>query len=97
MGGGGGSSVVGYKYFLGLHLILCHGGIDAVTRLTVADRIAWSGTNTGGVSTVDAVDLFGGEAREGGIAGQLEVCMGESSQAQNSYLSSTCGSQVPYY
>lgn len=97
-GGGGGSQTVGYKYFLGIHLILCHGKIDSVTRLTIDDRIAWEGTNTGGESTVNAPQLFGGEDREGGVGGIMQVEMGDPSQGQNSYLQSKMGTQdIPSY
>ena len=44
MGGGrkrsGGSSsyVVGHRYYAGLHLVLCHGPVDAITRIIVGER-----------------------------------------------------------
>ena len=46
-GGGGSSSyVVGHRYYAGLHLAICHGPVDAVTRIIVGERTAWSGSIT---------------------------------------------------
>lgn len=97
MGKGGKAQTIGYKYYLGMHLGLCHGPVDAITRLTVDDRIAWSGTNTGGSITVAADSLFGGEKREGGVSGTIDVAMGGPAQGQNSYLVSKLGSLIPAY
>lgn len=97
MGKGGKAQTIGYKYYLGMHLGLCHGPIDKITRLSVDDRIAWSGANTGGSVTVNAESLFGGEKREGGVSGTIDVEMGEPTQGQNSYLVSMLGSLIPAY
>ena len=72
MSSGGGKSdeqVVGYKYFLGVHMALAHGPLDNVNRIEVDRRIAWEGINTGGAINVDAPELFGGDGREGGVSG----------------------------
>ena len=97
MGGGGGSQTVGYKYYLGLHFILCHGEIDSVTRLSVADRIAWSGENKGGESNIESPGLFGGEDNEGGVSGIMAVNMGGKSQLRDLYLFSKIGANIPSY
>ena len=39
-GGGSSTYVVGHRYFAGLHLALCHGPVDAVTRIIVGERTA---------------------------------------------------------
>lgn len=97
MGGKSKSQTIGYKYFVGLHQILCHGPIDRILRLTVDDRIAWEGENTGTTITVNKPELFGGESREGGVSGNVDVEMGGPSQGQNAYLVSQLGSEVPGY
>lgn len=97
MGGHSKKQTVGYRYFLGLHFVLCHGPIDNISRLTVADRVAWSGTNTGGTNEVNAPSMFGGDDREGGVCGKMDVELGGSSQVQNDYLVSQLGSEVPFY
>lgn len=97
MGGGGGSQTVGYKYYLGIHMVLCHGPVDNISKITIDDRTAWEGTSTGGTITVNKPDLFGGEAREGGVSGNIDVDMGETTQGQNSYLVSKLGALIPNY
>ncbi|QJD54461.1 tail protein [Sphingomonas phage Lucius] len=97
MGGKSKKQTVGYKYYLGMHLALCHGPIDAITRLRVDDRDAWTGKNTGGTINVNAADLFGGEKREGGVSGSIDVAMGGPAQGQNSYLVSKLGALIPAY
>lgn len=97
MGKGGKAQTVGYKYYLGMHLGLCHGPIDAITQLNVDNRLAWQGENSDGSITVSADNLFGGEAREGGVSGTIDVAMGGPAQGQNSYLVSKLGALIPAY
>lgn len=78
---------VGYKYYLGMHMILAHGPVDALYQLKVDDREAWKGTSTGSQITIDAEGLFGGESREGGVSGLVDVEMGGVAQVANDYLS----------
>lgn len=86
---------VGYKYHLGMHMILCHGPVDKIDKIEVADRTAWTGNATGGQITVNAPELFGGNEREGGISGAVDIEMGGAAQGQNDYLVSQLGSLVP--
>lgn len=95
--GGSKSQTVGYKYSLGIHMILCHGPIDSINKISVDDRLAWSGSNSGGTISVDAESLFGGESREGGIVGDVDIEMGGPTQAQNTYLSGLLGTDIPNY
>lgn len=98
MSGGGGSQTVGYRYFMGLHMGLCHGPIDAILDIRVGDRGAFSGAVVSSASiSLTAPELFGGEDREGGIEGTLDVMMGEPSQGPNSYLTAQQGSPQPAY
>jgi uncharacterized protein YegL len=41
--------------------------------------------------------LFGGESREGGIVGDIDVLMGAPDQGQNDYLAARAGANVPGY
>lgn len=88
---------VGYKYYLGMHLILCHGPVDFLKRITVDGRNAWSGSSSGGQISVQAEGLFGGEEREGGVSGTVDVEMGRPDQGVNSYLLSKLGPDVPSF
>lgn len=97
MGGSSKKVTVGYKYYLGMHMILCHGPIDKLTRIQVDERTAWSGDSTGGRITVSADNLFGGEKREGGVSGAVDLETGHSAQVKNDYLLSKLGSLVPAF
>ena len=89
---------VGYKYYMGLHFGLCHGPVDSVKQVLVGDRLAWSGdqTATGSISIM-ADKLFGGDEKEGGIVGTLDVMMGGPAQGQNSYLASKISAAIPAF
>lgn len=88
---------VGYKYYSGQHHVLCHGPIDRIEQILVDDRTAWTGEQGDGSINVSAESLFGGESREGGISGTVDIAMGGPTQGQNSYLVSKLGADVPAY
>lgn len=94
MGGSSSSVTVGYKYYVGMHMALCHGPIDKLVRIRVGGNKAWVGNNTGGPLAIDKPDLFGGEKREGGVTGQVDIEMGGPAQGQNSYLASKLGAAL---
>lgn len=56
-----------------------------------------NGGAAGGRIRINKPDLFGGEKREGGIVGDIDVLMGAPSQAQNDYLAANAGADVPGY
>lgn len=88
----------GYRYHMGLHMIWCAGPVDAVLELRAGDRTAWAGSVTAsGRIAVDAPELFGGEEKEGGIAGDFDVMMGEPTQSANDYLTSQQSGPQPAY
>jgi hypothetical protein len=83
---------VGYWYGATMHMALAHGPADALTEVIVGDRSAWAGSLTAnGTIAISRRDLFGGEEREGGLDGTLEVMFGAASQAPNAYLQSKFG------
>jgi len=98
MSGGKKSVTVGYWYGLGMHMVLCHGPVDEVTEVIVGEKTAWTGSATGNTSiTISRRDLFGGEAREGGVDGTLDVMFGGASQTPNAYLQSKLGANIPAF
>lgn len=89
---------VGYRYYLGMHLAICHGPVDAVTEIQVGERQAWSGNlAAGGRINLAAPELFGGEKREGGVSGAVDVAFGEATQAPSDYLQAKVGNPQPAY
>lgn len=96
--GGSKKVTVGYWYSMGLHMGICHGPVDALLEIRVADRTLWSGSVTANTTlNIDQLELFGGEAKEGGIKGTLDVMMGSSIQGANSYLTLHQGATQPAY
>lgn len=110
MGAGSGMQTVGYKYRLGMHLILCQGPVDEVLALRVGDKDlptdAVAATIKNPVASVplpatasqrvhfNSPNLFGGEDREGGITGYADVEFGDDAQAANDYLLGKIGSPL---
>lgn len=97
MGGSSKSVTVGYKYYVGMHMILCHGMIDKLLRIRVDERDAWLGSRANGRISINRDSLFGGESREGGIVAQIDFENGNPSQGQNDYLVSKLGALVPAF
>lgn len=98
MSGGKSEEVtVGYKYYLGMHMVLCHGPIDRIQTILVDDRVAWAGFTEGGQLNIQRESLFGGEGREGGISGKVDIDMGGPDQGVNSYLKARLGDKTPAF
>jgi len=99
--GKGKKITVGWKYFMGLHMIFCHGPVDEIQSISFGGREAWNGGVNPPTSSqdiyVDSPELFGGDEREGGIQGHVDICMGEETQGQNAYLASIVSSMVPAF
>jgi hypothetical protein len=93
---GGGAQVIGYRYLFGIHMGIGRGPVDELCEIKVGDRTAWSGSVTENQSiSVDAYNLFGGEKKEGGIQGTLEVMMGGPAQVAPTGLRGLFGANVP--
>lgn len=89
---------IGFWYQMGIHFGLCMGPVDALLEIRGGDRTAWIGNVTGSTSIqIAARNLYGGDKKEGGIEGQLDVMMGEDTQAPNAYLESIFGAPQPAY
>lgn len=98
---------VGYHYRVLYHAGLCKGPIDAFIEFRGGDKTAWKGllTSSGasvgleltasGTISIDAPNLWGGEKDQGGISGAMDIMFGEAGQAQNAYLVSQLGPQIP--
>ncbi|MBX7019392.1 hypothetical protein EX238_14100 [Providencia rettgeri] len=100
------SQTVGYRYFVGVHFVLCHGPIDSIRAIYVDDKKAWDPVGTSAIGRPDGYEtvrikepgLFGGEDREGGISGELDIGMGYRTQPKNGYLQQVLqGKLLPAY
>lgn len=85
---------VGYRYFVGMHMILCHGPIDGIKQIWVGEKCVWPNpdditelaADDTALAEINQSEIFGGEEREGGISGTVDLLYGESTQAKNLYL-----------
>jgi len=90
--------IIGYKYFMGIHGVLGLGPFDAITKIDFDGRVAWEGENDGSTRIeIDKPDLFGGDTKEGGLVGIVDVLMGGVAQGKSPYLTNTIGPVVPAY
>ena len=97
----GKSTTVGFRYYMPLQLVsaLSRGpteeGIavrDCLFGVVVGEREAWTGAvYDNSTIYLNAPDLFGGDEKEGGIVGYMDVMFGASDQSPNTYLSSVQG------
>jgi hypothetical protein len=105
MGGRSKKQTVGYRYRIGMHMVICHGQVGAVQEILVGDRTAFgdasrlplvSGHGFGRLS-IDKPMLFGGDEREGGVVGEVDVLSGDVAQDRNDYLMSQLGAAIPAF
>lgn len=105
MGGSSKKQTVGYRYRMGLHLALCQGPVDAVQEIQMGDRTAWGDADRAPLSTghgltslsINKPTLFGGDEREGGVVGTIDVLSGHAGQGRNDYLMSRLGGSIPAF
>lgn len=91
-------ATIGYKYYLGAHLVLCQGPVDEILRIDADEREAWSGSVTGSQQiAIDKPELFGGEKKQGGVQGAVDILMGETTQTANDYLQAQLGTPLPAF
>lgn len=89
---------IGYRYFMGLHSMVCRGPIDKLLSIRFGDKIAWQGEVTDNQEIfVDNPELFGGEEKEGGVQGYVDVMFGKQAQTKNPYLQSKLGLIIPAF
>ncbi len=79
---GGQKFTIGFKYFLGIQMAICHGSDDIeLYRIDVGDKEdVFQGTVMSGVNTyeIDRPNLFGGNKKSGGLQGLLEFYEGSN-------------------
>jgi len=89
MGGKSGKPTIGYWYDMDVLATACL-KVDEVVEFKFADREAWVGSVTeSGTISIYKIDLFGGQEREGGVFGQVDIMMGGVNQPVNEFLGSS--------
>lgn len=89
-------TTVGFKYYLGMHMGLFRGAIDALLEVRAGDRVAWSGyLAENSKFRIDKEDLFGGTKGEGGISGDVWLLLGGEKQVVPDVIKGWLGGLVP--
>lgn len=69
------------EYYMSIHQGFVTGPTDAWTHLHIGEKLAWSGyVSTQGLVRVNKRKLFGGEKKEGGVAGNVYYLPGYDTQ-----------------
>lgn len=84
-------TTIGYWYRLGVQIAVAHAPVDKITQLLFGERTAWTGSVQDGNIQIDKKDLFGGDKREGGVAGTVSVHSGAENQPVNPYVAAMRG------
>ena len=88
-------TTIGYRYFMGLHMGLCRGPVDAIRQIRVGGKVAWTGKVTSNSTIrINQPNLFGGDEQEGGVDGELVVLMGHKDQPRHAGLATMLGGLV---
>jgi hypothetical protein len=80
---------IGYKYRLGLFMVTCitSGLSTSLRRIVFGGRDLWEGDQEEGLLLIGKPDFFGGEKKEGGFSGSIDLMPGKEDQGVNNYLS----------
>lgn len=81
-----------FTYWAGMHLILCHGQLDAVTAIRAADGDLWTGEVTSACASVTGSKGVG----DAGIRGTFDVYTGARNTATGADAGDTSGSTLDY-
>lgn len=85
---------IGFRYYIGAHLLLARGPVDFIYQLWLAKRIVKVGFFQHGQLNIDRQGLFGGKEREGGVSGKMDLEFGGDTQIVNDYLEARQGTGV---
>jgi hypothetical protein len=71
-------------YYMTMHYGFCWGPVDAILEIKIKDLVAWSGEMTAsGTLALDLPQLFGGDEKEGGVKGYVDVLFGDDTQVMS--------------
>jgi len=91
MGKSGGKIEV-TRYYLGQHFGICTGPVDAITRVIVKEKTAWTGdVTTQSKIRIEKDQLFGGREKEGGVESIAYWLPGASDQVLDDHLAQRLG------
>jgi len=78
-------------YLMSLHVGFCY-SVDVLLEILVKEKSVWKGRSTSNETlTIDQKNLFGGEKKEGGLLGGVEIMHGRSDQVMREDLANRLG------
>ena len=93
--------IVGYKYYLDMHLIFALSGVTNVRKIRLGDKIdAWTGNaTTNSTISINQPELYGGDeiGGRGGFVASIDLMFGKATQAANAYLAQISSGFNPAY
>jgi hypothetical protein len=102
MGKGGSAKIEVVRYHMAQHFGICTGPVDAITRITVKEKVAWEGeVTTQSQIRIEKDQLFGGREKEGGVEAIVYWLPGADDQVLDDHLAQrlgkSTGAEVPGY
>jgi hypothetical protein len=101
MGGSGKSVYYVDDYYMTVHFGICHGPVDSLNRIVIKEKEVWEGRLFAeDLIGVNLPDLFGGDKKEGGVAGTIEFYPGGYGQVMSTQVANRVGrtpSTMPGY
>lgn len=94
MGGSSKKQKIGNRYYYGFVLVPLR-QMDSILELVMSEKTIWQGNlGAGRISVTDKADVFGGDEREGGFLGDIDVQSGAIDQPINDYYEGASESLV---
>ena len=79
-------------YFMSMHYGICTGPVDELLGIKVKDKVAWEGNVTANTTlAIDRMQLFGGDEKEGGVRGNVDVLFGGPTQVLSNTIATKFG------
>jgi hypothetical protein len=98
--GSGKKQTIGYWYKWGIQLVFCYslGPGDIFRRLQMGKKDLMEDEITESTTiSVNKPNLFGGEKKEGGVVGDIDILFGDDAQTQSAYLASVTDADIPSF
>ena len=79
------------EYRMSIHYGVCHGPVDQLQSISVGEKVVWEGGFSGGTISINQPDIFGGNLKEGGVAGRVIIMGGDENQLLTAEAASKLG------
>lgn len=85
MGGKASANIIGYRYFMSIHMGIGRGPVNEVRQMKANDVLFYNSVTDGVINgnaaiSIDKKYLFGGDDKEGGLEGVIQFLFGHDTQ-----------------